>query len=274
MPLNPPQDYRKTGSVHRIGLAANRPNAGDVLTGTLYFSTDTGVLARSNGSAWENYAPPAAQGVPAHHTTHEPGGTDALTIVDGGILLPSSVKDAALSANVALRNVNNSFSADQTFGGAVGVIGSISCNANLALAGGIYEASRSAAMGYFQDIPFNAANFSAVGGGTWTVDAAAVAANRYALVGKLMFWKIYVAWFQGTSAVAGTVTRLRLTAPVSFPGTDMDLPAFYVDPTSNLPSTVYISSGVGNYIDFIRRDGANFTPGTVGFICMMKFEIQ
>jgi hypothetical protein len=56
MPLNPPQGYRKTKFTHRIGTAANRPAAGDVLEGTLYFSTDTLTLERSNGTTWEVYS--------------------------------------------------------------------------------------------------------------------------------------------------------------------------------------------------------------------------
>lgn len=57
MPLFPPQDYRKTEFTHRIGLAADRPAAADVLPGTLYFSTDTLVLERSDGSTWASYSP-------------------------------------------------------------------------------------------------------------------------------------------------------------------------------------------------------------------------
>ena len=55
MPLNPPQAYRKTNYTHRIGLAAARPAATDVLPGTLYYSTDTNVLERSNGATWVTY---------------------------------------------------------------------------------------------------------------------------------------------------------------------------------------------------------------------------
>ena len=56
MPLFPPQEYRKTEYTHRRGTAAARPAAADVLPGTLYFSTDTGVIERSTGSAWESYS--------------------------------------------------------------------------------------------------------------------------------------------------------------------------------------------------------------------------
>lgn len=69
MPLNPPQEYLKVRNIHRQGLAADRPAATDVVEGTLYFSTDTLVLERSNGAVWSTYSPagggaPGAQGVP------------------------------------------------------------------------------------------------------------------------------------------------------------------------------------------------------------------
>src|SRR5262245_689667 len=44
------------------GLASGRPAASAVPVGTLYFSTDTSVLERSSGSAWENYSATAASG--------------------------------------------------------------------------------------------------------------------------------------------------------------------------------------------------------------------
>lgn len=62
MGLFPPQYFRKTEGIIRRGLAANRPNAADVLIGTLYFSSDTGVLERSNGATWDSYS---GSGTPA-----------------------------------------------------------------------------------------------------------------------------------------------------------------------------------------------------------------
>jgi len=56
MTLVPPQTFRKTDGIHRSGLAAARPAAADVLPGTLYASTDTGALERSDGSAWATFA--------------------------------------------------------------------------------------------------------------------------------------------------------------------------------------------------------------------------
>jgi len=80
MSLNPPQDYRKTEFIHRVGLAVNKPNAANVLSGTLYYSTDTGFLERSNGTGWELFASTGGGGgaLTPHASTHEPGGVDEI----------------------------------------------------------------------------------------------------------------------------------------------------------------------------------------------------
>jgi len=78
LPLNPPQDYRKVERIHRLGLAAARPAPGEVLPGTLYFSTDTGALERSTGDAWEPFAQAAGGTV-----THQSGALTANQLVIG-----------------------------------------------------------------------------------------------------------------------------------------------------------------------------------------------
>lgn len=104
MPL--PQEFRKTGFTHRRGLAADKPDASDVLVGTLYFSTDTGDLERSDGTVWETYSvpgsgsinnnfivPPVFDGIDADESlTIPPGlflnrGTNIFTITSTGDLL-------------------------------------------------------------------------------------------------------------------------------------------------------------------------------------------
>lgn len=57
MPLSP-ANYRKTAFTHRRGTAAARPAATDVLAGTIYFSSDTGIIERSTGIVWESYSLP------------------------------------------------------------------------------------------------------------------------------------------------------------------------------------------------------------------------
>jgi len=63
MPLNPPQDYRKTAFTHRRGSRINQPAATDVLPGTLYFVVEEFVTERSNGATWDSYSDSPIRGV-------------------------------------------------------------------------------------------------------------------------------------------------------------------------------------------------------------------
>jgi hypothetical protein len=78
---------------------------------------------------------------------------------------------------------------------------------------GIKERGRSVAMGEWIDIPFNAANFVGFGGMTWTVAAGNVLTNAYALVGKTMYWSLFLA---GTTLGGTPSSQLFVTAPFTF----------------------------------------------------------
>jgi hypothetical protein len=65
--------------IHRRGTRAAQPAATTVTIGTLYFVTDESVVERSNGTAWESFSS-IGGGVPAHHTTHEAGGSDPIPL--------------------------------------------------------------------------------------------------------------------------------------------------------------------------------------------------
>lgn len=95
MSLAPPQAFRKVEFIHRIGLAADRPAAANVLPGTLYFSTDTGVIERSNGTTWATYAGAAAVSDPLIVSTIK-GGTannSTLTLYSSGHATPIAGSD-------------------------------------------------------------------------------------------------------------------------------------------------------------------------------------
>lgn len=57
----------------------------------------TGVLKVRVGGVWQNIG---SAGMYAHHTLHEPGGADAIAVLDAGILTQGTLPDARLSANV------------------------------------------------------------------------------------------------------------------------------------------------------------------------------
>lgn len=170
-------------------------------------------------------------GVAAHHATHEPGGSDAL-------------------ANVAWTTASNTFTQDQTLQKTLPRLGFVDLNepANARLfrlaSGGqslavfalsddgtvvqtrplacsrggdvvigryLYEQTRPAALGHWTDVPFAAGNFSAGGGGAWTVQAGDVVTNRYTQIGQTLLWTLRIQ----TSTVSGTVTALVLILPGS-----------------------------------------------------------
>jgi hypothetical protein len=95
MPLFPPQDYRKTAFTHRVGTAAARPAAADVLPGTLYYSTDTGALERSTGAAWAAFSGLGTTGIlPVPN-----GGTGQSSLATNGILIGANLAPIANYAN-------------------------------------------------------------------------------------------------------------------------------------------------------------------------------
>ena len=63
--------------------------------------------------------------------------------------------------------------------------------------------------------PFNPAHFSASGGMVWTVGAPAVVQSRYLIIGNVMFWSVYLTWWDGVNnKLSGTPdTTLFLTIP-------------------------------------------------------------
>lgn len=65
-------------------------------------------------------------------------------------------------------------------------------------------------LGTWQDVPFDAANYGATGGGTWTVTAATQVTYSYALIGKTLHLNVDLLGTQ----VAGVVTNLGIRLPV------------------------------------------------------------
>jgi hypothetical protein len=107
--------YHEVDTLTRRGPRAAQPPADEVTPGTIYFVTDEGLTERSDGVIWAAYSAAPGGGVPGpHHASHEPGGSDALVALDAGILTSGTLPDARLSANVARRDLVNTFVAAQT----------------------------------------------------------------------------------------------------------------------------------------------------------------
>ena len=80
----------------------------------------------------------------------------------------------------------------------------------LARAPYFYEGQRPQPIGWWQAVPFNAANFW----GGWVVDAADVSVNRITLIGKTLTWNLYIdaSTVPTSGSVAATIPGSFLTA--------------------------------------------------------------
>jgi hypothetical protein len=139
------------------------------------------------------------------------------------------------------------------------------------------------ALGVWQNQPFTAADYMGGGGGlVWTVGAPAVITNRFAFVGKILFWSFYLSWYSGSNVLSGTPFNqlwLRLPGGALSGGTGT---IFAVDSCYGITGVPPLgnmflnTAGVGaNYVIFTRGDGANFALTDVpGLIFNVAIEIQ
>lgn len=141
-----------------------------------------------------------------------------------------SLADARLSANVALKNINNAFSVGQ------GITG------DLTVSGGLLERGRSAKIGEWTTPPYNAANFTGNGTMTWTVDSGDITALKYMMLGKTML----LAFYMGATSVGGV-----LSTPLK-----MLIPGGYIAAVNNLAPLLHNDAGAGNVWGFMQT-----TPG-------------
>lgn len=71
------------------------------------------------------------------------------------------------------------------------------------------EDNRNARLGLWKDVPFSASNYTAGGGGTWTVASGDVVTHAYCLIGKVM-----TVWFSfSNTTTAANATSLIIPIP-------------------------------------------------------------
>lgn len=78
-------------------------------------NTSTGWAAGSGGSGSGSGGGGTGPMPGLHHETHETGGTDPITALDGVVITTGTVSDARLSGNVAFKNTPNTFTALNQF---------------------------------------------------------------------------------------------------------------------------------------------------------------
>lgn len=294
--------------IRSAGTRAAQPAATAVLPGTLYSVTDeSNRLERSTGTAWELYAPTGGAGG-VHHLTHEPGGSDALTALDAGTLTTGTLPDARLSANVARRDQANTFTQPQTLTAASPILyltdTSQPANARhfkiwnsaqyvlfdavddaftlqarpltLSRAGAayintdVYEKNRTTPMGHWIDVPFSAANFTALSPMGWTVAAGQVLINRYTVIGKTLIWCCFVYGSATTGSASG---QLRIALPYGTAAhIRSTMPVTYIGDVIGTTTGIIDSQGL-TYAAITKTTGANFGIGSLNLSFTTMIEL-
>lgn len=249
-----------------------------------------------------------ASWVATHASMHEPGGRDPLTALDAGVVTSGTLADARLSAQVARRDQANTFTnPQQQIDGAYaslflshspgpadarqfGITSDgtglyitarsdayatqtdilvLSRNGNVFIGANAYEQGRAVPMGHWQDVPFNAANFTAGPPMFWTVTGSNVTHNRYTLIGKTLIWTVYIV----QSVLSGTSSgTLYLGLPAGLT-TNMGLGV-----TTQLYDGAYrhgLITTEPNRIAIQQYPPANYTINTNTYVLFtMTLEIQ
>lgn len=131
---------------------------------------------------------------------------------------------------------------------------------NLMTSNGTLWTSQAPQTGIWIGTPYNAADYSASGGGTWTVPVGSVMLQQYALVGRVMHWQVFLNHYGAAMAVSGTVTALNIRVPGGKTLGDWQrlTVGHAVDGANGSNMDVYAASA-GTVLSFTRRDGANWT---------------
>src|SRR5580765_8751668 len=125
--------------------------------------------------------------------------------------------------------------------------------------------------GQWLDVPFNAANFGANGGATWTIGLGAILKNRYTLLQKTVVWSLYASWFSGSNTLAGAgATALMVNLPGGFScaGSIIIAADYGIDGGARVDVD---AAPQGTSCAFYKKNGTNWTPGSPGLIATLTF---
>jgi len=139
--------------------------------------------------------------------------------------------------------------------------------------GAIRERGRTAAMGDWVNIPYNAGFF--VGGGfAWTVEAADVVTYAYSLVGKTMTITVYVQ----TTSLAGAANSLQVALPAGYTGAAFAAGSAYLSDNGVVVPAVWRVSPASSVILFGKNHTFNaaFTASTnlTAVAATMSFQVN
>lgn len=118
-----------------------------------------------------------------------------------------------LSSGVAYTDFANVFTSNQRINAGLGVNVAPGATGTISSSGGLFERSRSTAMGEWIAVTYASGNFTSDNGTTWTVDSADQVGFQYTLIGKTMIISFTL---NATSVSAGAPNRLLVKIPGGF----------------------------------------------------------
>ena len=140
--------------------------------------------------------------------------------------------------------------------------------------GGIFhEQNRAFGMGITQTRAYNAGDFTATGGGTWTVDSGDLTNFKYRVVGDTMWVNIGLA----STSISGTVSTLTITIPGG--ATSQETAGGFCglgDNSSTFALGLMTATATLNTLTVVKVDGSNFTASTnnTKVTCTIHFKVS
>lgn len=176
--------------------------------------------------------------------------------------------------NAALLNAANVFTANQRINASLGVNVAPGAAGEIKTSAGLYERSRSVALGEGINEAFSAGDFTANGAMTWTLTSGDMVANRYMLLGKLMIWFVTLT----TTSVGGVVdTTLRMTIPDGIlPAVETNGQIAYCTDNGTLVDAFVTVRAGQSYAEIRKKTLANWTASAnnTEVYFTMLFEVQ
>lgn len=125
------------------------------------------------------------------------------------------------------------------------------------------------------DQSFNAGDYTAAGGGSWTVASGDVQRNRYKHVGRILFWQVSLT----ATTISGTVSSLTITLPnsltVGVPLTNTQFAAVYFeDFTTPSNNAVLNGTALGTGVTISLLDYSNFPTGVDNFLVRLNVVLE
>jgi len=144
--------------------------------------------------------------------------------------------------------------------GSVNVAGRVT-GSQIVSAGGVYERARGFAMGDWNDVPFNAGDFTGSGSMIWTVTAGNIVTRRYTLVGHTMS---YACFIQSTTVGGTPSNELHVALPAPYTVAHHAITGGCVTQDVGGPLGIGYTQIVAgtNYVLVTRPGNVNFSVGS------------